>query len=388
MAIYPVKGKKQNGLQLYRVRVAYTDADGNHKQKEKHVYGKAEAQAAERDLSASVVSSPSASSSSPSTVDALIGEYLSVMQAELRESTLDKNRRTLSYGVTPIIGNIRLDKLDSRALVRWKDAVAKMDLSVRTKQNYYKTLHALLNFAVKRSYLPRNDLDRIGNFRGDAYFDTPEEKIRYYTAEQYLRFASFSRSRAESKNTLSEWSYYVFFSVAFYTGCRKGEINALRWTDLSDNVLHIRRSIFQKLKGEYRETPPKNRSSIRDLIIPAPLVRILSEHRARQSSMPGYTDNWYICGADSPIPDTTLEKYNNHISSSADLPHIRIHDFRHTHVSLLVNEGINIQEISRRLGHSDVKMTWNTYSHLYPREEERAVSVLDKIYLPDKPQQP
>lgn len=66
-------------------------------------------------------------------------------------------------------------------------------------------------------------------------------------------------------------------------------------------------------------------------------------------------------------------------SEIAGLKHIRIHDFRHSHASLLANEGINIQEIARRLGHSDVSMTWNTYSHLYPREEERAIQILDKI---------
>ena len=73
------------------------------------------------------------------------------------------------------------------------------------------------------------------------------------------------------------------------------------------------------------------------------------------------------------------ENHNKIFAKAAGLPHIRIHDFRHTHASLLVNEGINIQEIARRLGHSDVQMTWNTYSHLYPREEERAVAILDKI---------
>ena len=56
----------------------------------------------------------------------------------------------------------------------------------------------------------------------------------------------------------------------------------------------------------------------------------------------------------------------------------------HSHASLLANEGINIQEIARRLGHSDIKMTWNTYSHLYPREEERAIIILDKIVYKNK----
>ncbi len=62
-----------------------------------------------------------------------------------------------------------------------------------------------------------------------------------------------------------------------------------------------------------------------------------------------------------------------------EMPHIRFHDLRHSHASLLANEGINIQEIARRLGHSKIEITWNTYSHLYPREEERAIKILDKI---------
>lgn len=82
-----------------------------------------------------------------------------------------------------------------------------------------------------------------------------------------------------------------------------------------------------------------------------------------------------------PLRDTSIENKNKAFAKAVNLPHIRIHDFRHTHASLLVNEGINIQEIARRLGHADVQMTWNTYSHLYPREEERAVEILNRIAL-------
>ena len=58
---------------------------------------------------------------------------------------------------------------------------------------------------------------------------------------------------------------------------------------------------------------------------------------------------------------------------------IRIHDFRHSYVSILANEGINIQEVAMRPGHCRIEMTWNTYSHLYPREEGSAVEVLNHI---------
>lgn len=70
---------------------------------------------------------------------------------------------------------------------------------------------------------------------------------------------------------------------------------------------------------------------------------------------------------------------NREYAKLAGVKRIRIHDFRHSHASLLANEGINIQEIARRLGHSKVEITWNIYSHLYPHEEERAVKILNKI---------
>ena len=70
---------------------------------------------------------------------------------------------------------------------------------------------------------------------------------------------------------------------------------------------------------------------------------------------------------------------NFRIADDARLHHIRIHDFRHSHASLLANNGVNILEISRRLGHSNIEQTLNTYSHFYPQEEDKALSILNKI---------
>ena len=68
-------------------------------------------------------------------------------------------------------------------------------------------------------------------------------------------------------------------------------------------------------------------------------------------------------------------------AQSANIKVIRIHDFRHSHASYLINEGINIQEIARRLGHADVSITVKTYAHLYPKESERALNALNKLTL-------
>ena len=110
-----------------------------------------------------------------------------------------------------------------------------------------------------------------------------------------------------------------------------------------------------------------------------PLIDILQEHKKRQQINPQYSEDSRILGDGRCIRDTTLEERNKYYAKLAGVKKIRIHDFRHSHASLLVNMGINIQQVAKRLGHTKVEITWNTYSHLYPREEERAIEILNAV---------
>lgn len=372
MPIYKMKGTK-NGLQKYRVRVNYTDSTGQPRQTERVVYGSQEAKDLEKALMQQVKEQ---SIAHRMTLQELYDQYMKVKKHEVRETTYDKTRRVLSGFVLPALGNCKIDKLNNPVLQKWKTSVSEAGLSLRTKQNIFSEFRTMLNYAVKMEYLPRNPLYNIGNFK-EVYFEMQPDKLQYYTPEQFLKYIAAAR---ENCATLTDWGYYVFFSIAFYTGMRKGEINALKWTDIDGDILHVRRSIAQKLKGGDVETPPKNKSSYRDLQIPEPLSVLLDEHKARQQKADGFTEDWRVCGGPQCLRDTSLDHKNRLFAEKAGLPRIRIHDFRHSHASLLANEGINIQEIARRLGHSKIEITWNTYSHLYPREEERAVAVLNKIH--------
>ncbi len=139
-------------------------------------------------------------------------------------------------------------------------------------------------------------LTALGNFCDLNSAPKSTEVLHYYTPEQFIKFIGIAESSAKS---VTDWGYYVFFSIAFYTGARKGEINMLKWSDIDGNVMHIRRSIAQKLKGRER-----------------------------------------------PLRDTSIDNKSKAFAAAAGLPHIRIHDYRHSHASLLANEGINIQEIA------------------------------------------
>lgn len=382
MPIYKMTGTK-DGKQKYRVRINYQDASGKNRQIDRVAYGNQEAKELERTLLHQIKSEAPARRL---TLRDIYEEYIRAKAPEVRETSLQKTRTVLEHHILPVLGDVSLSKLSVRALQDWKSYLEdktvtaksgeEQPLSLRTKQNVYGELRAFLNYAVKMDYLPKNPLMRVGNFKDP---NTLHKEMDFYTADEFRAFIAKALECAQNSPNNSEWDYYVFFNIAFYTGMRKGEIHALKWSDIDGDYISVKRSITQKLKGEDRETPPKNKTSIRTLQIPEPLKKILADHKARYRSLQGFSDDFRICGGTRPLRDTSIQKANERYAKLAGLKTIRIHDFRHSHASLLANNGINIQEIARRLGHAKIEMTWNTYSHLYPREEERAVNILNKI---------
>ena len=379
MPIYKMNGTK-NGKQKYRVRINYVDNLGRNKQTERVAYGMAEAKELEMRMQYEIKEKPVTCGI---TLQQLYNEYLRALSPEVRESTLIGNKKVFERFVLDSLGQTQVKKLTAPIIQNWKNEIEDMrtfqgsPLSLRYKQNIYSIFRAVLNWGIKMDYLSQNVLVKVGNFKNGLVAE--KRTIGFYTAEEFKLFSAVAKEQAIRGHSLHDWDYYVFFSIALYTGLRKGEIHALKWSDIKDNILSVSRSITQKLKGEDRETPPKNSSSIRTLQMPLPLMKILDEHKSRYKHFKGFSEDFRICGGTRSLRDTSIENKNQLFAKLAGIKKIRIHDFRHSHVSLLANEGINIQEIARRLGHSDIEMTWNTYSHLYPREEERAIEILNKI---------
>ncbi len=376
MPIYKMSGKR-DGLSQYRVRINYIDALGKKKQLDRIAYGKAEASLLEAELKKQVSAKDIATTMS---IAELYEEYIKNKKSEVRETSLLKTIATFKNHILPILKDVKLNNIKPQTLQNWKSEVLKKNLAFVSTKNTYKELSALFNYAVRLQYINQNPLRLVGNFK-DPYFKPEQEKICYYTADQFKAFISVAKIEAQKQNNLTAWGYYVFFNIAFYTGMRKGEINALRWSDLEGDIIYIKKSITQKIKGKPNvETPPKNKSSYRQIAAPLPLLKILTEHKQRQAKL-SLSANALICGGENPLRDTTLSNKNIEFAKLANIPTIRIHDFRHSHASLLINEGINIKEISRRLGHAKVEITWNTYGHLYPQEETKVLNILNNISI-------
>lgn len=349
--------KTKNGQQQYRVRVYI-----NGKQTERKVYGLSNAKLVEIELS-------NTTAISSLTVGQLCDEYIEVKKTESRASTLNNIERYVRMYIKPTLGKIKLTKLTTKQLQDWKLVINECDLQIITKKGIFKNFSAILNYAVKLEYIATNNLKKLGNFK-DTDLKMATNKLQYYTAEEFRLYIDTLKSNCE---TIRNWNYYTLLNIAFYTGARKGEIRALLWNDIKDNYVTIDKSYDAR---NDIVTAPKNKSSVRKIQLPVPLINVLNEHRQRLIDNDMYSDDGLICGY---IVDSVLSRLNVRTANSCNLHVIRIHDFRHTHASVLINADINIMEISRRLGHSQVDITWNIYGHLYPQAEEVAIDVLNKI---------
>ena len=331
-----IKWKEKNGLQKYRVRVNYTDCFGNSRQIDRIAYGKREAQELELRLNFNIEEELVPKLKFQKVAE----EYIATKANEVRETTTAKHKSLLNKYILPFLGNCRIDKIGVKQVQDWKQYINEQNstngkkLSLKYKQNIYTTFSAVLNYAVKMEYISCNPLSKLGNFKDSSLI---RKEMDFYTAEEFKRFIAAAKQRAEETEltgNIHEWNFYIFFMLAFYTGMRRGEINALKWTDIKNNSIYITRSIVQKLKGKDRETPPKNKSSVRAIQIPKPLKAALTAHYHRNMQQPNFDESYRICGGARCLRDATIDFRNKEYSQAAGIKTIRIHDYRHPYVKL------------------------------------------------------
>lgn len=172
--------------------------------------------------------------------------------------------------------------------------------------------------------------------------------------------------------------YRQLFVILYYTGLRLGEALALQWKDFSDGYLHINKSLTKKTeKGYYEIKETKNISSIRDVELGHSLCMYLDKFKQEEMKSYGFSEDWFIFGRKMPLPETNIQRIKNNAIKEANVKKIRLHDFRHSHASNLIANGINIVAVSRRLGHSDVNMTLSVYTHLLKKNEVELVNYID-----------
>jgi integrase len=170
-----------------------------------------------------------------------------------------------------------------------------------------------------------------------------------------------------------ETRFGTIFTLAFYTGCRPGELLGLRWDDLDGQtrILKIRQTINWRKGGKWYFDTPKTATGRRNLRLTDDLIQMLDQHRKRQleermKAGRAWNDHGFICCDEvgEPYSQNRLRYYCKQILQAAGLPeHFNPYSARHTSATLLIAEGINPKTVSERLGHSKVSITLQTYTH-------------------------
>ena len=163
------------------------------------------------------------------------------------------------------------------------------------------------------------------------------------------------------------------FEILFWTGCREGEMLALCIDDIDlvTRKLHITKTFFRDDSIDYI-TDPKTVNSVRTIDLPEFLVKEIKDYLSRLYQYPQDARLF-------PVTERAVEKCFNYHAKKAEVKKIRVHDLRHSHVAYLIHHDVQPLIIKERLGHKDIKVTLNTYGHLYPSEQRKVAGLLDQL---------
>ena len=340
----------------------YTNWQGIKKQKWKRGFAtKKEALGFERDFLEKQSANPDM------TFQNLYEIYMKDMAARLKQSTLLTKKTVLQTHILPFFGSKPINEIKASDVQRWQ---AKLMSSPNNySQTYLKKinteLNSIINYAKRFYDLNTNPCGKAGTI-GKA----KAEEMDYWTYDEYIAFREGVKDKSLS---------YICFEVLYWTGMREGELLALSPADidLDNKTISINRT-YQRIEGKDVFTSPKTRKSKRKIPIPDFICQELSD----------YIQSRYMLDADErlfPVTKSYLSHEMIRGCKNTGVKKIRIHDIRHSHASLLINQGCDALMLADRLGHEKVSTTLNTYSHLFPHKQQELVHSLESLQATDSP---
>jgi len=254
-----------------------------------------------------------------------------------------------------------LTKID---ILNWQNYIYEFNFKNSYNEKLLVELRKFLKFCHNYYDLSENIYNSIEPFVKKC----EENNSDYYTLQEFSIFI---------KNIDNE-IYKQFFTFMFFCGTRPGETFALRYCDLEDNIIHIRHNLTTK-GGRTLDTP-KNQSSIRDIKIDNKLKKDLLKLKKYYYGKYKVSDNdLFIFGGLKPLSPTSCNRQKKKACEKANLKQITLHQFRHSHATLLLSNGIIINEVSRRLGHSKTSTTLNVYCHTSLEQEKKSIRTLNLL---------
>ena len=280
-------------------------------------------------------------------------------------------RGTISRYIAPAIGGIPLQGLRPQHIQKMYADMLERGLSARTVLHTHRVLREALGHAMKWGILIRNPADATTPPRPQR------QEIAMWDDQTISRFLE----------TAEDSPYRAFYHLAVLTGMRRSELCGLKWEsiDLARGKALVVRTL-QRIYGKgLVEGQPKTARSRRPIALSANAICLLQQIRKRQLEQrlaggPAWQDSGYVFTHPSgtPIDPDTLTHDFQAIVRQAGLPHLTLHGLRHAHATMLLTSGIHPKVVSERLGHSNIAITMDVYSHVLPDMQEAAAQAVDE----------
>ncbi|MGL4623442.1 MAG: site-specific integrase [Culicoidibacterales bacterium] len=381
MAIY--KDEKRNS---WYFAVNYDDFGGNRRQKRQRGFRtKREATQAQheflRELKNGVVLQNDA------TISEIIDIYLKDKQRIVKGSTYKSLFGILNGRVRYCLGNVKISELKNTHILYLHEfmynppAGSKFKkISFSTSREIHSVFIAMLKYAEKHYEAPPvAHKFTPPKARDISAVDTG--KLKYYTLEQFETLVAAMYANGDK---------FVadIVSILYYTGMRIGELLAITYkhVDFDAKKILVRQNVITVMhNGDYVEiiSTPKTLTSVRDISLPDRALSILKEYFEEDSEKENFDESWFIFSLAKfeHFSYSLMRHRYNAAFARTGMPRIKMHDFRHSHASLLINAGADALLLKERLGHASVTTTLDTYAHFFPEKEDEILAKLN-ILLP------
>lgn len=298
------------------------------------------------------------------TLVAFSKTYLADIKSRLKPDTFEVKNHIITRWIIPYFGHMNLIDITAADVMKWQNKLIETEKPEGGKlsKSYLKTIHnqlsAMFNHAVKYYDLPKNPAAIVGNMGTDK-----QVKTGFWTKEQYDLFA---------KASSTDITYFYIFEVLYWCGLREGELLALTLDDIDfeNKEININKTYYV-LKGKPYVTTPKTENSIRTVTMPDFICDELRDY-IKMDYKPKGSDRLF------PVPKSGLQRAIHKYAKKAGIPEIRVHDLRHSHVSLLIHYGWNAVAIGARVGHSSAYITFH-YAHMFPDVQGNIADSLNQI---------
>lgn len=314
--------------------------------------------------------------------DVVSNDYFKDAEKKIRESTLLTYYSQYKNNILPFFKDKYIDEISVMDIENWKNKLLDKKTKISTCNQYYVVFKEIFSFANRKYELNYNPVALSGRFkkRNDQVIET-KNKLRYIVYEEYCKLI----------NVIHEDLYHCFFLTLYFTGMREGELQAITWNDIDFNrkVIIVNKTLSTNTKsGRYKITATKN-SLNREITMSKILYNELKRYKDIVMKYGDFNEKWFVFGNGDFLSAYQMKKHKDNYFIEAGLEKniITIHEFRHSHVSLCINEYIKSGQtdstkfflmMSQRMGHS-LRVMQETYMHLFPSVQDKIIDLLDNL---------